>query len=135
MKRSALTLTLVAASAILASCASTPAAGPMSFFVTSSNPGKGGDLGGLAGADQICTTAATAVGFGHKTWRAFLSVYNNGTPLHAIDRIGTGPWYDANERLVAMDLAGLTSGDRPAGDAASVNDLPCLLYTSDAADE
>ena len=104
-----------------------------SFFVTSlatmrlqsgSQDGFGGDLGGLAGADQICTTAATAVGFGHKTWRAFLSVYNNGTPLHAIDRIGTGPWYDANERLVAMDLAGLISGDRPAGDAASVNDLP-----------
>jgi hypothetical protein len=75
-----------------------------SFFVTSlatmrlqsgSQDGFGGDLGGLAGADQICTTAATAVGFGHKTWRAFLSVYNNGTPLHAIDRIGTGPWYDA----------------------------------------
>mgnify|MGYP003441729831 CR=1 FL=1 len=100
-----------------------------SFFVTSlatmrlqsgSQDGFGGDLGGLAGADAIFTTAATAVGFGHKTWRAFLSVYNNGTPLHAIDRIGTGPWYDANERLVAMDLAGLTSGDRPAGDAASV---------------
>jgi hypothetical protein len=104
-----------------------------SFFVTSldtmraqsgSQDGFGGDLGGLAGADAICQTAAEAVGFGHKTWRAFLSIYNNGSPQHAIDRIGTGPWYDRNERLIAMDVAGLISGNRPAGDAATVNDLP-----------
>jgi hypothetical protein len=104
-----------------------------SFFVTSlatmrsqsgSQDGFGGDLGGLTGADQICQTAAAAVGAGGKTWRAFLSVYNNGTPQHAIDRIGPGPWYDRNERLIAMNLAGLTSGNRPAGDAATVSDLP-----------
>jgi len=104
-----------------------------SFFVTSlatmrlqsgSQDGFGGNLGGLAGADAICQTAAANVGFGHKTWHAFLSIYNNGTPIHAIDRIGSGPWYDRNGRLVAQNLAGLTSGNRPAGDAASVNDLP-----------
>jgi hypothetical protein len=104
-----------------------------SFFVTSlatmrsqsgSQDGFGGNLGGLAGADQICQTAAAAVGAGDKTWRAFLSTYNNGNPIHAIDRIGTGPWYDKNGRLIAMNLAGLTSGDRPAGDAQTVNDLP-----------
>ena len=27
---------------------------PMSFFITSVSPGKGGDLGGLAGADAYC---------------------------------------------------------------------------------
>ncbi len=37
----------------LVACATQPPtpANPMSFFVTSSNPGKGADLGGLAGAD------------------------------------------------------------------------------------
>lgn len=104
-----------------------------SFFVTSlqtmraqsgSQDGFGGNLGGLAGADQICQTAAAAVGFGHKTWRAFLSAYNNGSPIHAIDRIGDGPWYDRNGRLISMDKAGLIAGNRPAGDAQTVDDLP-----------
>jgi len=106
---------------------------PFSFFVTSldtmrsqsgSQDGFGGDLGGLAGADAICQTAAAEVGFGDKTWRAFLSTYNDGSPVHAIDRIGTGPWYDRNGRLIAADRAGLTAGNRPAGDAQTVNDLP-----------
>jgi len=105
-----------------------------SFFVTSlatmrlqsgSQDGFGGNLGGLAGADTICQTAADNVGFGDKTWRAFLSVTSGpgGTPVHAIDRIGDGPWYDRNGRLVAMNPAGLLMA-RPAGDAQSVNDLP-----------
>jgi hypothetical protein len=103
-----------------------------SFFVTSletmrtqsgSQDGFGGNLGGLAGADAICQTAAANVGFGGKTWRAYLSVYNNGSPLHAIDRIGTGPWYDRNQRLIANDIAGLLH-TRPEGDAATINDLP-----------
>ncbi len=105
-----------------------------SFFVTSleimrelsgSQDGFGGDLGGLAGADDICREAADRVGFGAKTWRAFLSVTDggDGNPVHAIDRIGEGPWYDRNGRLIAQDLAGLLQ-DRPAGEAAAVNDLP-----------
>ena len=104
-----------------------------SFFVTSlatmraqsgSQDGFGGNLGGLAGADQICQTAANAVGFGDKTWRAFLSTYNGGSPIHAIDRVGTGPWYDRNGRLIANNVAGLIAGNRPAGDAQTVSDLP-----------
>lgn len=89
-----------------------------------SQDGFGGNLGGLPGADCICQKAAAAVGAGSKTWKAFLSVYNNGTPIHAISRIGSGPWYDRNGRLVSMNLAGLTAGNRPAGDAATINDLP-----------
>ncbi len=110
-----------------------PVAGTkFSFFVTSletmrlqsgSQDGFGGNLGGLVGADKICQTAAANVGFGHKTWRAFLSVYNNGAPIHAIDRIGTGPWYDRNGRLVATNTAGLLQ-TRPAGDVTIINDLP-----------
>ncbi len=45
--------------------------------------------------------------------------------MHAIDRVGEGPWYDRRGRLIAMNKAGLVgSGNRPAGDAAAVNDLP-----------
>ena len=34
----------------------------MSFFITSANPGKGADLGGLAGADAHCAALAKAAG-------------------------------------------------------------------------
>ena len=104
-----------------------------SFFVTSYDAlvelsgspfGFGGDLGGLAGADGICQAIAVDVGFGHKTWRAFLSATDDGTqnPVNAIDRIGEGPWYDASGRLIANNVAELTEGDRPRGDVGS--DLP-----------
>ena len=106
-----------------------------SFFVTSleamrrlsgSPDGFGGDFGGLDGADALCQTIAGEVGVGHKTWRAFLSAVrgSDGRQVNAIDRIGVGPWYDANERLIAENLRGLTSGDRPVGDPAAVADLP-----------
>src|SRR5471030_2965249 len=45
---------------------------PMSFFITSAGSGKGADLGGIAGADRICQTLATAVG-STKTFHAYLS--------------------------------------------------------------
>ena len=106
-----------------------------SFFVTSiekmrelsgSQDGFGGDLGGLAGADGICQDIAASVGFGAKEWRAFLSVAvgPEGVPVHAIDRIGEGPWYDRNGRLVAEDIDGLLAADRPEGDAQISSDLP-----------
>src|SRR5258707_13095197 len=50
-----------------------PQAPNMSFFVTSAGPGKGGDLGGLAGADAHCQTLATTAGAGNKAWRAHLT--------------------------------------------------------------
>jgi hypothetical protein len=107
---------------------------PFSFFVTSleimqelsgSQDGFGGDFGGLEGADSICQQAAEAVGFGAKTWRAFLSATDDGSgnPVHAIDRIGEGPWYDRNGRLIAEDIDGLLN-TRPDGDAQTVSDLP-----------
>lgn len=99
-----------------------------SFFVTSlatmrlqsgSQDGFGGNLGGLAGADAICQRAATDVGAGDRTWHAFLST----STVNAIDRIGSGPWYDRNGRLVSQNIAGLLM-PRPAGDAQTKNDLP-----------
>ena len=46
---------------------------PMTFFITSVGSGKGGDLGGLAGADRHCQALAQAVGAGNRTWHAYLS--------------------------------------------------------------
>ncbi|WP_224366792.1 hypothetical protein [Hyalangium versicolor] len=113
-----------------------------SFFVTSieamrqlsgSQNGFGGDLRfgeatGLAGADKICRTIAEMAvpGAGAKTWRAFLSASTGGSsggPVHAIDRIGEGPWYDRTGRLVASNKAGLLSS-RPQGNSQIMNDLP-----------
>ena len=76
------------------------------FFVTSKGPGRGGDLGGLAGADAHCQALATAEGAGDHTWRAYLSTSAAaGQPaVHARDRIGKGPWYNSSGLLVAADL-------------------------------
>ena len=105
-----------------------------SFFVISiesirklsgSQNGFGGNLGGLVGADKICQDTAASAGAGHKTWKAFLSVTKggaNGGPVHAIDRIGEGPWYDFHERLIARTKADLVMV-RPAGDPQAVSDL------------
>ena len=62
----------------------------MSFFTTSNGPGKGADLGGLAGADAHCQQLAQAAGAGSKTWRAYLSTQGDGA-VNARDRIGRGP--------------------------------------------
>tara|TARA_R110002110_G_scaffold415821_2_gene656891 strand:- start:111821 stop:112471 length:651 start_codon:yes stop_codon:yes gene_type:complete len=81
----------------------------MSFFVTSEGPGNGGDLGGLAGADAHCQALATAAGAGNRTWRAYLSAETvAGQPrLNARDRIGSGPWYNANGTLIASNVSDL----------------------------
>jgi len=59
----------------------------MTFFVTSAPVGKGGDLGGLTGADSHCQQLATAAGAGNKTWRAYLST-SGANAVNARDRIG-----------------------------------------------
>jgi hypothetical protein len=78
----------------------------MSFFVTSVGSGKGGDLGGIAGADAHCQQLATAAGAGNKTWRAYLSSSANapGGPVNARDRIGNGPWQNAKGVVIAKDV-------------------------------
>jgi hypothetical protein len=75
----------------------------ISFFVTSANPGKGGDLGGLQGADAYCTTLAATAGAGDKTWRAYLSTDEED----ARDRIGEGPWFNAAGVKIADSVADL----------------------------
>jgi hypothetical protein len=81
----------------------------MSFFVTSKGLGKGGDLGGLAGADAHCKALATAAGSKKTQWFAYLSVKSGpgGTPVNARDRIGTGPWHNAKGVAIAESVADL----------------------------
>ena len=78
----------------------------MTFFATSANPGKGADLGGLAGADKYCGSLAAAVGAGKHAWRAYLSTHsgNGGKVVNARDRIGKGPWYNAKGVLIAKNV-------------------------------
>jgi hypothetical protein len=74
----------------------------MTFFVTSTPIGEGGNLGGLAGADAHCQDLANAVGAGNHTWRAYLSTQARpGQPaVNARDRIGDGPWYYPRAKLL-----------------------------------
>ena len=79
----------------------------MTFFVTGDT--HSGNLGGLAGADAICQRLAASVGGGNHTWRAYLSTH--GTPtqpaVNARDRIGNGPWHNAEGVMIAASLADL----------------------------
>ena len=76
----------------------------MTFFVTSVGSGKGGDLGGLAGADQHCQSLAQTVGAGNRTWRAYLSTNLAGGSVNARHRIGRGPWQNANGVVIAQNV-------------------------------
>src|SRR5215475_1634745 len=82
---------------------------PMGFFVTSAGPGKGADLGGLAGADQHYQKLASAAGAGNRTWHAYLSTSASGgkAAVNARDRIGQGPWFNAKGARIAQNLADL----------------------------
>jgi hypothetical protein len=83
----------------------------MTFFVTSTGPGKGADLGGLEGADRHCQTLAQNAGAGAKTWRAYLSsnAARPGGAVNARDRIGPGPWQNFKGVVVAQNVDDLHS--------------------------
>lgn len=79
----------------------------MTFFITSTGSGKGGDLGGIAGADARCQALAQAVGAGSRIWHAYLSSTTpaDGKPaINARDRIGNGPWQNAKGVVIAKDV-------------------------------
>jgi hypothetical protein len=78
----------------------------MSFFVTSTGRGFGGDLAGLAGADALCRQRAAAVGRGDRTWRAYLSAppTADAPAVNARDRIGRGPWINAHGIQIAATV-------------------------------
>lgn len=118
--------TAVATAALIIGCGAMAQSGgnPMSFFITSVGPGKGGDLGGLAGADRFCQSLAANVGVGHKTWHAYLSnAAMNGQPaVNARDRIGTGPWTNAKGVVVATSVADLHSANAKLGKETSLTE-------------
>jgi hypothetical protein len=111
LRRAALTAATLAATAGLA----TAQDGGMSFFVTSENPGNGADLAGIEGADAHCTALAEAAGVTGRTWRAYLST----SAENARDRIGSGPWVNADGVEIAADVEALHGeGNNLTKDAA-----------------
>lgn len=96
----------------------------MSFFITSVGPGNGADLGGLEGADGHCQVLAEEAGAGDQTWRAYLSTSGSGADeaVNARDRIGQGPWYNANGVLVAQDVDHLHGEDNNLGKETSLDE-------------
>ena len=116
--RFALIASAVVLAPIVVGCAgsmpgSASSSNPMTFFVTSAGSGKGADLGGINGADQICQKLAASVGAGGHTWRAYLSTSANGmaAAVNARDRIGRGPWQNAKGVVVAKDVETLHGGN------------------------
>jgi hypothetical protein len=119
MKRGWLFAVLVVAGCGDGDGPTSPSDGPALSFFVSSATSTTGNLGGLAGADALCQRLAAAVGQGSgRQWRAYLSAErdpsNGNRPTHARDRIGLGPWFNANGVAVANNLTELHS--RP-GDA------------------
>src|SRR5437762_601513 len=96
----------------------------MTFFITSAGSGKGGDLGGLAGADAHCQALAQAAGAGNKTWRAYLSTNGRGgaNAVNARDRIGNGPWQNAKGAVIATSVADLHSDSTKVGKANALDE-------------
>jgi hypothetical protein len=97
---------------------------PMSFFITSRGSGNGADLGGLAGADRLCSTLASEAGSTGLVWHAYLSTTAlAGQPaVNARDRIGKGPWYNAQGVMVAKDVADLHSDNNKLGKETSLTE-------------
>ena len=108
MRRLSLYLVSTAAAIALAACSGMSRApqNKMSFFLTSANPGKGADFGGLAGADRYCQSLAASAGAGGRTWRAYLSssAVAGSTAVNARDRIGNGPWFNAKGEQIASSV-------------------------------
>jgi hypothetical protein len=111
----------------LAGC-STMQSGPkaMTFFVTSTGPGNGGDLGGLEGADQHCQKLASAAGAGERTWHAYLSTQApklaDPNFVNARDRIGTGPWQNAKGVVIAQNVEELHSAKNNVNKLTSLDE-------------
>lgn len=97
---------------------------PMTFFITSVGSGKGGDLGGIAGADAHCQRLAQAAGAGNRTWRAYLSNFAppGVTPINARDRIGNGPWHNAKGVQIATNVDDLHSDNNKVNKETALNE-------------
>lgn len=117
MARRIMTATAAALAALVAGSAAAQDT-RMSFFVTGVGSGKGGDLGGLEGADAHCKALAAAVGAGERDWRAYLS----SSTVDARDRIGSGPWHNAKGVLVAESVEALHGEGNAMSKAVSLDE-------------
>ncbi len=91
----------------------------MSFFVTSENPGQGGNFGGIEGADAHCTALAENAGVGGKTWKAYLSTSTE----NARDRIGAGPWVNSAGQTIAANVDELHSDANNLTKETALNEM------------
>ncbi|WP_339867491.1 hypothetical protein [Pseudohongiella nitratireducens] len=114
------------AAATLAVCSSFAFAqdNTLSFFITSVGSGDGANLGGLEGADAHCAELAEAAGITGKTWRAYLSTHaaDGNDAVNARDRIGSGPWFNANGVQVAANVDDLHSDNNRLSKENSVDE-------------
>jgi hypothetical protein len=120
--------------ASLVSCASLRESGPpTTFFITSANPGQGGNLGGVAGGDAICERLASAAGVGGRNWHAYLSTQATGgaAAVNARDRIGNGPWINAKGVVIAKDVAELHGKTNLSKDTALTESGAVVPATGD----
>ncbi len=111
--------TLFTAALVFTAYAANAQDGTMSFFVTSANPGSGGNFGGIEGADAHCASLAEAAGVAGATWRAYLSTSTE----NARDRIGSGPWVNAAGVTVAESVDQLHSADNNLTKDTALNEM------------
>jgi hypothetical protein len=130
MKQALQSIAPLVAFAVVACAGMQPdqAAHATTFFVTSAGPGNGADLGGLAGADAHCQQLAEAVGEGDHTWRAYLSAQAAGgqPAVDARDRIGDGPWENADGVVIAVDVEQL-HGDNQLDKTSALDESGALV--------
>jgi hypothetical protein len=77
-------------------------------FITSTT--THGDLGGLAGADQLCQDRANAAAL-NGSWKAWISTSTVNAKDHVV---GPGPWVDMRGALLFADRTALTGFTGPA---------------------
>ena len=96
----------------------------MSFFITSVGKGNGADLGGLDGADAHCQVLAKAAGSTQTNWRAYLSTTAPAgeAGINARDRIGKGPWHNAQGSIIAKSVDDLHSAANNLNKQTALNE-------------
>lgn len=96
--------------------------------------GYGGDLGGIDGADEICSMLAQRSNpRDSKVWHAFLSTSGafGGVRQDAIDRIGSGPWYDFQGRKLAGALGELMPLEDFEGRPRGADEQLAAMFTGE----
>jgi hypothetical protein len=128
-KIGSLLLAVVAASTIAFTSAAQAQQADMSFFVSSVGSGKGGDLGGLAGADAHCQALAKAAGSTSASWAAYLSTTEPGgnAGVNARDRIGKGPWKNAKGVVIAKSVDDLHSASNNLTKQTAITEKGAVL--------